>query len=56
MGMNVGQTLGGVMNAPIESIPQTPEVRLASLKSMFDQSLISQEEFDKKKADIISSI
>ena len=40
MGMSVGQSLGGVMNSPVQA---PPEARLASLKGLFDQSLISQE-------------
>jgi len=53
VGMNAGQALGGAMNSPT---PETVEARLTKLKSLLDQSLISQEEFDKKKADILSSL
>ena len=53
MGINAGQTLGGVMST---QTVDAPEIRLAKLKSLLDQSLISQEEFDKKKTEILSSI
>jgi hypothetical protein len=35
---------------------ELPEVRLVKLKSLLDQSLITQEEFDKKKIEILSAI
>lgn len=53
MGMNAGQSLGGVMNTPTL---ETPEIRLVKLKLLLDQSLISREEFDKKKTEILNSI
>ena len=56
MGMNAGQMLGGTMGAPAQAMQPTPEARLTSLKSMLDQSLISQEEYDKKKAEILAGI
>lgn len=53
MGMGAGQSLGGMMSTPI---PELPEVRLAKLKSLLDGALITQEEFDTKKAAILASI
>ncbi len=53
MGMGAGQSLGGMMNTPT---PELPEARLAKLKSLLDGALITQEEFDKKKGEILSSI
>jgi flagellar motility protein MotE (MotC chaperone) len=40
--------------APAES--RTPTERLQVLKQLFDQKLITQEEYDRKKADIIKSM
>ena len=53
MGMGAGQSLGGMMSTPI---PELPEVRLAKLKSLLDGALITQEEFDTKKAAILASL
>jgi membrane protease subunit (stomatin/prohibitin family) len=53
VGMGAGQMLGGVMNT---STPETPEARLAKIKSLFDSGLISEEEFAMKKTEILSSI
>lgn len=53
MGMGAGQSLGGMMNTPT---PELPEARLAKLKSLLDGALITQEEFDKKKGEILSSL
>ena len=48
-----GQAPAGQAAAPAAD---DPTARLAKLKSMLDQELISQEEFDKKKAEILSEL
>ena len=53
MGMGAGQSLSGVMSSP--SV-ETPETRLLKIKSLLDQGLITEEEFTKKKAEVISSL
>ncbi len=37
-------------------VQDTAEARLMKLKSLLDQSLISQEEFEKKKIEIINTL
>ena len=53
MGMGAGQSLGGVMNSPVS---ETAESRLAKAKSLLESGLISQEEFDAKKSEILNAI
>jgi membrane protease subunit (stomatin/prohibitin family) len=63
VGLGLGQQMAGVMgnmnsgamnsgNANSED----PAVRLKNLKNLLDQNLISQEEFDQKKKEILSKI
>jgi membrane protease subunit (stomatin/prohibitin family) len=54
MGIWAGQTL--VSSMANTATQELPEVRLVKLKSLLDQSLITQEEFDKKKIEILSAI
>lgn len=42
-----------MMNTQVQD---TAEARLMKLKSLLDQSLISQEEFEKKKIEIINTL
>ena len=41
---------------PPPAASATPEERLAKLKSLLDQKLITQEEYDKRRAEILGSI
>ena len=43
-------------NTPPPSEGHTPTERLQVLKQLFDQKLITQEEYDRKKAEIIKSM
>lgn len=58
VGMNAGAALGGMMGGGSGAAPAagTPETRLASLKSMLDSGLITDAEFQTKKAEILSSL
>ncbi|WP_367898041.1 SPFH domain-containing protein [Leptospira sp. WS58.C1] len=59
MGMNMGNMMAGMMgqnNAGNNANQNDATARLTKLKSMLDQGLISQEEFDAKKKDILNSI
>ena len=53
-GVQLGQRLGGAMNAGQDA--DDPVAKLGTLKRMLEQGLISQEEFDQKKRDILSAI
>jgi len=62
MGMNMGQMMGNMMNQNASGQGQTsqganePAARIAKLKGLLDQGLITAEEFETKKKDILSSI
>ncbi|TGK07430.1 SPFH domain-containing protein [Leptospira semungkisensis] len=60
MGMNMGNMMSGMAagqnNAGAANNQNDASARLQKLKSMLDQGLISQEEFDAKKKDILNSI
>lgn len=55
-----GQNMGGAQHPPqatIEALaPNSPAVRLAKLKDLLDAGLISQDEFNSKRAQILSEI
>ena len=55
MGMNaVGGAMGGLQQQPTQNQPQEdPYEKLAKLKKLLDQGVISQEEFDAAKAKIL---
>ena len=57
-GMGLGQAMSGMMNTMGTQQPAAddPVARLAKLKLMLDSSLISQEEYDAKKQQIISQM
>ena len=57
-GMGLGQAMSGMMNTMGTQQPAAddPVARLAKLKQMLDSSLISQEEYDAKKQQIISQM
>lgn len=59
MGMNMGQMMGGMMGG-MGGQPQAnandPQAKLAQLKTMLDQGLINQDEFNAKKAKILESM
>ena len=58
MGMNMAGMMGGMMGQ--QQVPQStaadPTAKLSQLKTMLDQQLITQEEFDTKKKDILASM
>jgi membrane protease subunit (stomatin/prohibitin family) len=60
MGMGVGMGFGQQASAGIGAVASTAlddiPARLKKLKDLFDQGLITQEEFDVKKKDLISKI
>jgi hypothetical protein len=45
-----------VINAGANTDTNDPVVKLAIIKRMFDQQLISEEEFNQKKHEILSTI
>ena len=57
-GVPIGQQVGSAMNVQPEKPNQAeePMVKLQKLKQMFDEGFISQEDFDKKKQQIIDLI
>lgn len=54
-GVPVGQQLGQVLNVPPVP-PEDAAARLKKLRGLFDGGLISQQEFDAKKQQIIDSV
>ncbi|TGL56280.1 SPFH domain-containing protein [Leptospira ognonensis] len=62
MGMNMGQMMGNMMNqnqgggGQAAQPANDPATRIAKLKGLLDQGLITAEEFETKKKDILSSI
>ena len=58
MGMNMANMMGGMMGQQQMRQPTAadPTVKLSQLKTMLDQQLITQEEFDTKKKDILASM
>ncbi len=60
-GMNIGQMMAQNMNMPLGHQPAAaagsdPMTKLKSLKELFDNKLITQDEYDKKKAEILSAM
>jgi membrane protease subunit (stomatin/prohibitin family) len=55
-GAQIGHQRGGVINAGANTDTNDPVVKLAIIKRMFDQQLISEEEFNQKKHEILSTI
>lgn len=57
-GVPIGQQVGEAMNVqPQQSpAPDSPMTKLHQLKQMLDSGLISQEDFDKKKAEILGAL
>lgn len=53
MGMNAGQALAGTMSAPVQ---ESAEARLSKLKSLLDGGLITQEDYEMKKDEIVKSL
>lgn len=57
MGMNMAQMMaGGMANQPQQQQTEDPAAKLQKLKSMLDQGLITQEDFEAKKKEILSSL
>jgi len=60
VGLGLGQQMAGAMgnmNAPqSNTTSEDPATRLKNLKNLLDQNLISQEEFDLKKKEILAKI
>ncbi|GBF51186.1 membrane protein [Leptospira ryugenii] len=59
MGMNMGQMMGNMMNQNPQGNTNAsgdPAARIAKLKGLLDQGLISNEEFEAKKKEILSSL
>ncbi len=57
VGMSMAQSLASSLNQSQQNTtvnPDDPEVKLQKAKSMLDKGLISQEEYNKLKADILS--
>lgn len=56
-GVPVGQQIGGAMNVqPNQPQSDDPMAKLNKLKQMLDNGLITQEDFDKKKQQILDSM
>lgn len=56
-GIPVGQQVGEAMNVSPQQFPdKDPTVMLGKLKQMLDANLITQEDFDKKKQQILDSL
>jgi membrane protease subunit (stomatin/prohibitin family) len=53
VGMGLGQQVGGLASQPVM---EEPAVRLKKLTDLFQQNLISKEEFEAKKQEILSKI
>jgi membrane protease subunit (stomatin/prohibitin family) len=57
MAMGVGMGFGGIaQQTATQPAPDDPALKLKKLKSLFDQGLITQEEFDAKKRDVLAQI
>ncbi|MCU0825683.1 MAG: SPFH domain-containing protein [Leptospira sp.] len=65
MGMNMAQMMGGMMNQgnnpgqpqnQTNADPNDPAVRIGKLKGLLDKGLITPEEFETKKKEILSSM
>ncbi|MDO4777514.1 MAG: SPFH domain-containing protein [Cardiobacteriaceae bacterium] len=67
VGAAIGQAMAGAMggmqpSAPVQAAPaqaaggEDPQARLAKLKAMLDQQLISQEDYDQAKAEILKKL
>ncbi|MDB2576435.1 SPFH domain-containing protein [Planctomycetota bacterium] len=57
-GVPIGQQVGGAMNVQPQQPPAAddPMAKLQKIKEMLDGGLISQDDFDKKKAEILESL
>jgi len=53
MGMSAGHSLGSEM---VQDAPQTPKERLLQLKALFEEELITQEEYTSKKSAILATL
>jgi membrane protease subunit (stomatin/prohibitin family) len=53
MGMSVGNSLGSAM---VEEFPPSPKERLLQLKALFEEELITQEEYTSKKSAILATL
>lgn len=57
MAMGVGMGFGGVaQQTATQSAPDDPATKLKKMKGLLDQGLITQDEFDAKKKEILSQI
>ncbi len=57
MGMNMANQMSQTQNqTPAQSVDDSVESKLKKIKNLFDQGLISQEDYDKKKDEIIASL
>jgi membrane protease subunit (stomatin/prohibitin family) len=56
VGMGMGQQIGGLAGAVVGGQSDEPVARLKKLSDLLAQGLISQDEFDSKKKEIISKI
>jgi hypothetical protein len=61
-GASMGANLGSLLSLPNKNetaetpTSKSPKERLATLKALLDQGLISQDEFDEKRKKIIEAI
>jgi hypothetical protein len=57
-GLPIGQQLGQKMNVdpPQTLAKDDPKIRIAKLKDLYDSNLITEEEFKKKKSEILMDI
>ncbi len=56
MGMNAAGGMMGSLQQPTAPAQEDPTAKLAKLKTMLDQNLISQEDYDKAKAEVLSNL
>ncbi len=56
MGAGMAQQMQGMTKAAPQEQEEGVEVKLQKLKSLFEKNLISQEEYDQKKAKILSQL
>lgn len=55
--MPIGQQIGGAMNVqPAGTSQDDPMAKIQKLKQMLDAGLITNEDFEKKKNDILSKM
>jgi membrane protease subunit (stomatin/prohibitin family) len=62
IGLGLGQQMAGMMNnmnqnnSAGSSIVEDPSARLKKLKELFDQKLISEDEYETKKKEILAKL